>query len=370
MNDISNKSPALFTPSGCLTGDSLMLYISGSLSGKDLETAKQHIAECPLCADAAEGLIMWLKENSLQSQSIPSPAENQFNNRTALLNKHIKEKVYARKLFLSEETRRLSYKPFVWLAAAATIILFIGVGYVFWLQHQQNSKLEAQKLLKNREAALLAQIPETLAYPPSNSKVILNIKYNYEKGTHSPPVVTIVNDDVADASYKAANGGNKTGRTIDENEYTENRHGVESDVLRDEPVMYKGQNAKHTLTAKNSGGAMKKSEIEDETSSVFISVQRMPSFPGGDAARAKYLAKNLRYPTQAVEDGIQGTVYVSFVVKTNGSLADIKILRGIGGGCDEEALRVVKKMPGWYPGYQNGRNVPVRYTLKMDFKIK
>jgi protein TonB len=134
--------------------------------------------------------------------------------------------------------------------------------------------------------------------------------------------------------------------------------------------MYKGQNAKRTVTAKNSGGAMKRAENEDETSSVFISVQQMPSFPGGETARTKFLARNLRYPTQAVEDGVQGTVYVTFVVKTNGSLADIKILRGIGGGCDEEAFRVVKKMPSWYPGYQNGRNVPVRYTLKVDFKIK
>ena len=365
MNDKSNKSSAFFTPSGCLTGDALKQYISGSLSGVELEMAKQHISECPLCADAAEGLSMWLKENSFQSTS-----ENQFNNRTALLNRHINERLHARKLHLPKETKRLSYKPFVWLAAAASILLFIGVGYIFWLQNQQNSKLEAQKLLRARDSALLAQIPENLAYPPSNSKVILNIKYNYEKGTHSPPVLTIVNDDVADASYKALNSGNKAGRTIDENEYTENRHGVESDVLRDDPGMYKGQNAKHTLTVKNNGGAMKRDENDDEISSVFISVQQMPSFPGGETARKKYLAKNLRYPTQAVEDGIQGTVYVNFVVKTNGSLADIKILRGIGGGCDEEALRVVKKMPAWYPGYQNGRNVPVRFTLKMDFKIK
>lgn len=398
MNSKSKKSLAIFTLSGCLTTEALMQFVSGKLNDSDLIKAQKHISECPLCADATDGLRMWLKENSVQNSSNPESTWNQgnetpivplkhpfepmprsqsndlnpnlFYNRTALLNENIKQHIHARALRGPEDAKRMTYKPFVWLAAAATIILFIGVGYVVWIQNQQTQRMQAQKQLRAREAALIAQIPENLAYPPLNSKVILNVKYNDEKGAHIPPVVTIVNEDIAQVSDKMVSNGNKAARTSDENEYTETKRGVESDVFREESGTYKGQSSKRTFTAKHSGGAMTKAESEEETSSVFISVQRMPSFPGGDVARKKYLAKHLRYPVQAVDDGIQGTVYVNFVVKTNGSLADIKILRGIGGGCDEEALRVVKKMPAWNPGYQNGRNVPVRYTLKVDFKIK
>ena len=398
MNSNSKNSLVLFTPSGCLAGEALMQFVSETLKGADLISAQQHISECPLCADAAEGLSMWLKENSLQNRAIHDSAgdqdniasilpakkpfesmprsqsddvnQNLFYNRTALLNEHIRQRIHSRTFREPEETKRLANKPFVWLAVAATIILFIGVGYVLWLQNQQTQSQQAQKQLRDRETLLIAQIPETLAYPPSNCTVILNVKYNTEKGRHIPPVVSIVNEDVAQVSDRMVSNGKDAGRTTDETEYTETKRGVESDVYRDEQWTYKGQNTKRALNVKYSGGAMTKAETDEETSSVFISVQRMPSFPGGDAARKKYLAKNLKYPAQAVEDGIEGTVYVNFVVKMNGSLADIKILHGIGGGCNEEALRVVKKMPAWNPGYQNGRNVPVRYTLKVDFKIR
>jgi TonB family protein len=286
-----------------------------------------------------------------------------------VINERIKKRLHTYALIEAGKIKRLSYKPFVWLAAAASIILFIGVGYVLWLQNQQAQKLQAQKLLQ-REAALIAQIPETLPYPPSNSKVILNIKYNNDKGAHIPPVLSIVNEDITQASDKVRTSRNSALNTDDNAEYTETRQGVESDVFREESGMYKGQNSKRALTAKNSGGAMEKMENDEETSSVFISVQQMPSFPGGDAARKKYLSRKLKYPVQASENGIQGVVYVSFVVKTDGSLANFKILHGIGGGCDEEALRVVKLMPRWKPGRQNGKSVRTLINMPVYFKLQ
>jgi TonB family protein len=398
MNDKSRKSSTLFTPSGCLTGDALLLFVSDTLKGQELEKAQQHISECPLCADAAEGLKMWLQENSLQNQPIPESTENPdeetpfvtgkesfklkpwahsnslesnlFYKRTALLNQHIRQRLQTRTLSESGKAKRLAYKPFVWLAAAASIILFIGVGYVLWLQNHNDIRFQAQQLQKDKDAALIAQMPEDLAYPPSNSKVILDVKYHSEKGTHIPPVVTIVNEEVALASDRVKPVGKNAVQTNDEAEFTESRHGVESDVFREEYGMYKGQNTKRALSAKNSGGAMQKTETDEETSTVFISVQQMPSFPGGDAARIKYLAKNIRYPARAAEDGIQGTIHVSFVVKTDGRITNVKLLHGIGGGCDEEAIRVVAKMPQWKPGYVNGKKVDVLYNMPVQFKLK
>lgn len=111
--------------------------------------------------------------------------------------------------------------------------------------------------------------------------------------------------------------------------------------------------------------------IEDpETKPAEIIVEEMPLFPGGDTERLKFLAANILYPTQATENGIQGTVYFQFIIDSKGNITDVKILRGIGGGCDEEALRVIKMMPQWKPGRQNGRTVRVLYNMPVVFKIQ
>jgi protein TonB len=102
---------------------------------------------------------------------------------------------------------------------------------------------------------------------------------------------------------------------------------------------------------------------------VFTIVENMPEFPGGEAAMRKYIGKNIRYPNLARENKVEGTVYIQFVINQNGEISDTKILRGIGAGCDEEALRVIKKMPAWAPGKQRGKPVRVQFTLPMKFKL-
>jgi protein TonB len=107
-----------------------------------------------------------------------------------------------------------------------------------------------------------------------------------------------------------------------------------------------------------------------EKQETFITAEEMPFYPGGDTERIKFLAANIQYPQQASELGIQGTVYLQFVVDSNGNITDVKIMRGIGGGCEEEALRVVAKMPQWHPGKQNGKAVRVLYTMPVSFKLQ
>lgn len=96
----------------------------------------------------------------------------------------------------------------------------------------------------------------------------------------------------------------------------------------------------------------------------------MPEFPGGMAALLAFIQKKLRYPNEAREDGIEGRVIVRFVVNALGEIEGATIMRGIGGGCDKEALRVVNAMPKWRPGKQNGHNVKVYYTLPISFKLQ
>jgi len=102
----------------------------------------------------------------------------------------------------------------------------------------------------------------------------------------------------------------------------------------------------------------------------YTYVEQMPSFPGGESEMLKYLGKNIRYPAAAQRAGIEGIVVLSFVVSKTGEISEIQVIKSLGGGTDEEAMRVVKTMPKWTPGKQNGRAVPVRYTLPVRYTIK
>ena len=110
-------------------------------------------------------------------------------------------------------------------------------------------------------------------------------------------------------------------------------------------------------------------EVEAEPQ-VFTIVEEMPSFPGGESKLFEYLGKNVKYPQMATDMGISGVVYVTFVVDEHGKVKDPKVLRGIGGGCDEEAIRVVKNMPTWEPGKQRGKPVRVQYNLPIRFTLR
>ena len=104
--------------------------------------------------------------------------------------------------------------------------------------------------------------------------------------------------------------------------------------------------------------------------SVFTLVEQMPEFPGGIQALMQYLGSNINYPEQAKHDTIQGRVFVSFVIEKDGAVSSVKVLRGIGGGCDEEAVRVISTMPNWKPGLnENGEAVRVAYNIPIKYAL-
>jgi TonB family protein len=109
--------------------------------------------------------------------------------------------------------------------------------------------------------------------------------------------------------------------------------------------------------------------VTDKDKDVFTVVEKLPSYPGGDEARAKFLRENIHYPEVAMKNKIQGKVFVTFVVRADGSVTDAKVLRGIGSGCDEEALRVIKMMPKWNPGTEKGVPVNVQFNLPIKFTL-
>jgi len=111
-------------------------------------------------------------------------------------------------------------------------------------------------------------------------------------------------------------------------------------------------------------------KVVEEKEEPLAFVEQMPEFPGGQDALFKYLNSNIKYPSIAQEMGISGKVVLQFVVDKQGKIGNIKVVRTLGAGCDEEAVRVVKAMPSWKAGRQNGKSVPVYFTLPVFFQLK
>ena len=117
------------------------------------------------------------------------------------------------------------------------------------------------------------------------------------------------------------------------------------------------------------GGGDKLGIGTGDDTGIYTTIDVYPRFPGGDQSRFYFLRTHIRYPDVAVKSGIQGVVMVVFVIEINGAVSNVEIVKGIGGGCDEEAIRVVKMMPQWEPGKRSGRAVRVLVRMPIVFKI-
>lgn len=130
------------------------------------------------------------------------------------------------------------------------------------------------------------------------------------------------------------------------------------------------------VTGQDTSGALQDAiglqdvEAGGRDAEIFTLVDEPPSFPGGEELRMKFLQKTTIYPKFARENKVQGTVYVTFIVEPDGNLTQIKILQGIGSGCDEEAFRVVKAMPKWNPGKKNGLPIRIQVTMPLAFTLQ
>ncbi len=111
-------------------------------------------------------------------------------------------------------------------------------------------------------------------------------------------------------------------------------------------------------------------EISVDGEEAYDVVEQMPQFPGGDEALMRFLSRKIKYPVVAQENGIQGKVICGFVVTKTGQIVDVNVLRSLDPSCDKEAIRVIKLLPRWIPGKQNGVNVAVKYTLPLRFKLE
>lgn len=137
----------------------------------------------------------------------------------------------------------------------------------------------------------------------------------------------------------------------------------QQDILTSEDTQEAAQTAVYTPPAVEE-------EEEESAQQIFTVVEEMPEFPGGNGELLKYLAKSIKYPVIAQENGIQGRVICAFVVNRDGSIVDAEVLRGVDPSLDKEALRVINAMPKWKPGKQRGKPVRVKYTVPVTFRLQ
>ena len=162
---------------------------------------------------------------------------------------------------------------------------------------------------------------------------------------------------------------------VDESKKIKNQEELNRSNISIAAVDYAGDaNGKGTiddlLTGQEAGGDAPQQKQKEEEAPIHTVVEQQPQFPGGEAALLAYVAKNIKYPAIAVEQEIQGTVQLRFVVEANGSIGDVQVVKSLESHCDKEAIRVVKSLPRFIPGKQQGRPVRVWFTLPVRYSIQ
>ena len=134
------------------------------------------------------------------------------------------------------------------------------------------------------------------------------------------------------------------------------------------PINFKLSDGQPTKSDKKADAG--KPDMKPDKNGVYQIVEEMPEFPGGVEALMDFVAKNVVYPQEAMDKEISGRVFVSFIVEKDGSVNEVEVKKGIGGGCDDEAVRVIKAMPKWKPGKMKGKPVRVSYMMPITFRLQ
>lgn len=373
MSENYNISP-LFDVSGNLTLNAMERYLRGELSPGERALVESHLADSDFDREAIEGLQK-NGANDLRKEVADLQAEIQL----------VAEK--------REKTgsSRISPKTYWYAAAALAGLICLSVLMFFMFRNP----VEKPQLAVAQQDTIIDNVT-TAAGQSENSRITENTREQEPQKVIITPVNNVVETPPAEAEItlktiqkEAIQAPVEPAGTITlANENAEN----EDDVMIEEQMvggvaviednaseqkmtksMAEAASENYQVTTKSSLTGMDRDVLasipDTGTSEVFVIVEQMPEFPGGEEALYRFLSDSIHYPAQARESGIQGRVFIRFIVNKDGSLYDIKVLRGIGGGCDEEAVRVIKSMPKWIPGRQRNKAVPVQYNLPIKFSL-
>ena len=233
----------------------------------------------------------------------------------------------------------------IMVALAALIGIIVGVNAIIEANSKEEISAEVElSQIAKKEVKVEKKAPVKIEEAKPVEKVKSSVKF-------VPPVIKKDNEVKPEEELKSQDDLNKTNTAIGSFDVKGNDDAA-GEVLKAKEVIAQPEPPK-----------------EEETK-VFDVVEQMPSFPGGQAALMSWLSSNIKYPVVAEENGVQGRVVCNFVVERDGSITDVKVVRGVDPSLDKEAIRVLKAMPHWIPGKQNGSAVRVKYTVPVTFKLQ
>ena len=230
------------------------------------------------------------------------------------------------------------------IAIMAAVAAKVAIENAFPKKVAMETDVELSKLAQKKEAKVEKKAPVKVEEQKVVEKVKSSVKF-------TPPVIKKDEDVKPEEELKSQEDLNKTNTAIGSFDVKGNDE-AGGEVLKAKEVIAQPEPPK-----------------EEETK-VFDVVEVMPSFPGGQGALFEWLSKNIKYPVVAEENGVQGRVIVTFVVERNGSITDVHVVKSVDPSLDKEAVRVVKAMPHWIPGKQNGSAVRVKFTVPVTFRLQ
>lgn len=379
----------LFTASGCLSEQAISRLASNLLTTSEKEKASSHLQHCALCREALEGWVM-VSEPALALEAV------------AEINAQVQHTAGLSAASQGFKSRAGSKQPYYYIAAALILLL---AGWKIFIDRaveplNLNSETAETVPILEKQVPPRPPSPETDQVEPVQTTPSNTLAFTNEP---SDPLVTVENNKTTPrAERKTLNELLKISPDLksqengldayllEVNEKTiarsGKRRGQPLAIASNQPIDYylaeviiadggkdngmlpllPETSSHHSAT--NSGQAAAEEQTNLATH-FFNPVETMPEFQGGYDGLTKYLRKQLRYPTFAKDMKIQGRVIVSFLIDERGAIKNITVLHGIGGGCDEEAIRVIRAMPAWQPARQNGEAVAVQFTLPINFRI-
>jgi len=410
----------IFTPSGCLSPEGMAFYVQGSLSTAETALVIEHLEHCEMCALAVEGYrlsvpgefsedLVMLEASFIQmteevpeiiDEAIPAVSSNFEGPRFPRLSKEdiriFSDSIMRDRQTADKEARSIPtaikrkagflsrHKP-VLLAASVLFIIAATGGWLFFEMNKSGNQREFASAIEKENTTAGTALPadpvdSAEALPAPASSVIIQDKQRQSIGIPQPEptdAIEIVSDYIEiDAEIPASEEEYITTERMppldvkklqEPSIHKSEGHAVveQLEVEEAEAVYIEGVQLSENRRMKGEAA----SEEEVAEADIFMVVEEAPVYPGGEEARISFLQQNIRYPQLARESNIQGTVYVTFVVERNGAINDVRVLRGIGGGCDEEAVRVIRAMPKWMPGKQRGKPVRVQYNMPVKFTL-
>jgi TonB family protein len=294
----------------------MMRYLRKELGAEQLEAADKHMAGCEFCREACDGMREFLVHKS------PEALENTFSG----LGEDLKTLIENTNVPPQNGNKLPGYKIFYLSMIVISIIVIICLYFLLLKKDTVNPVLKE-------------------SHPEMNPPLPVQDTFKKSIQLAEKRILIKILTEKTDISNNQPHQNNK--EEIDSTSDKSDKEGV----VLDHPIP-------------------NEYPMELSNTEIFTVVEEQPQYPGGDQAQLKFLNENIKYPQAARDIGIQGKVFVTFVVETDGTISDVRVLRGIGGGCDEEAIRVVKTMPKWIPGRQRGIPVKVQFNLPVKFTLQ